>query len=178
MSQQTTSISHQITPNSHQVTTPNNHQITTPNSHRITTPISHQTTTPIQTVKCVEIVPHKQSIRELSSAQINRTELIDPDIVIRRYPSYHCISRVPTLAQRLASQSYFGDNVLSKCTVMGCRDSPALPLRELNNLKQKLFLLFPNFWANPLDFKETWTRCTVSIGQRCKRMARGAVQTR
>ena len=186
MSQQTTSISHQvITLNGHQITTPNNHQVTTPNSHRITTPtshqtksISHQTTTPIQTVKCVEIVPHKQSIRELSSAQINRAELIDPDIVIRRYPSYHCISRVLTLAQRLASQSYFGDNMLSKCTVMGCRDSPTLPLRELNNLKQKLFLLFPNFWANPLDFEETWTRCTVSIGQRSKRMARGAVQTR
>ena len=186
MSQQTTSISHQVTTlNGHQITTPNNHQVTTPNNHRITTPkshqttsISHQTTTPIQTVKCVEIVPHKQSIRELLSAQINRAELIDPDIVIRRYPSYHCISRVPTLAQRLTSQSYFGDNVLSKCTVMDCRDSQALPLRELNNLKQKLFLLFPNFWANPLDFEETWTRCTVSIGQHYKRMARGAVQTR
>ena len=165
ISQQTTSLSHQVI--SHQTATPVSHQVT---------PMSHQTT--MQSVKCVEIVPHKQSIRELSSAQINRAELIDPDIVIRRYPSYHCISRVPTLAQRLASQSYFGDNMLSKCTVMGYRDSPALPLRELNNLKQKLFLLFPNFWANPLDFEDTWMRCTISIGQRCKRMARGGAAKR
>ena len=125
----------------------------------------------MQSVKCVEIVQHKQSIRELSSAQINRVELIDPYIVIRRYPSYHSISRVPTLAQRLASHSYFGDNVLSKCTMMGCRDSPALSLRKLNNLKQKLFILFPNLWVNPLDFEDTWMRCKISIGQCCKRMA-------
>ena len=127
MSQQTTSISHQVTtlnghqittPNNHQVTTLNSHQVTTPNSHRITTPISHQTAMPIQTVKCLGIVPQKQSIRESSSAQINRAELIDQNIVIRRYPSYHCISRVPKLAQRPASQSYFSDNVLNKCTVM------------------------------------------------------------
>ena len=107
------------------------------------------------TIRCVEITSHKQSVRELSASQINTAELIDPDIVIRKYPSYHCLNRVPTLAQRLASQSYFGDDVLGKCTVMGCRYSPALPLRELNNLKQKLFLLFPQFWANSLDFEDT-----------------------
>lgn len=152
-----------------------NHQVTHPALSRQATALG--TAIP-PNIKCVEITPHKQSVRELSASQINKAELIDPDIVIRKYPSYHCINRVPTLAQRLASQSYFGDDVLSKCTVMGCRDSPALPLRELNQLKQKLFLLFPHFWANPLDFEETWSRCTISIGQRCKRIARMATATR
>ena len=124
-------------------------------------------------IKCVEITPHKQSVRELSGSQINKAELVDPNIVIRKYPSYQSITCVPTLAQRLASQSYFGDDVLRRCTVMGCRDSPALPLRELNLLKQKIFVLFPQFWANPLDFEEIWTRCSIAIGQRCKRLARG-----
>ena len=84
------------------------------------------------TIRCVEIISHKQSVRELSASQINTTKLIDPDIVICKYPSYQCLNRVPTLTQRLASQSYFGDDVLGKCTVMGCRHSPVLPLRELN----------------------------------------------
>ena len=106
-------------------------------------------------ISCVDITAHKQSVRELSTSQINKSELVDPDIVIRKFPSYQCISHVPTLAQRLASQLYFGDDVLGKCTVMGCRNFPALPLRELNNLKQKLFLLFLEFWANPLNFEET-----------------------
>jgi len=35
--------------------------------------------------------------------------------------------------------------------VMGCHDSPALPLAMLNVMKQSLFLLFPNFWANPVE---------------------------
>ena len=130
------------------------------------------------TIRCVEIISHKQSVRELSASQINTAELIDPDIVIRKYPSYQCLNRVPTLAQRLANQSYFGDDVLGKCTVMGCRHSPALPLRELNNLKQKLFLVFPQFWANPLDFEDTWSRCTVAIGQRCKRLVQGMATAR
>ena len=95
-------------------------------------------------IRCVDITAHKQSVQELSTSQINKGELVAPDIVIRKFPSYQCISRVPTLAQRLASQSYFGDDVLGKCTVMGCRNSPALPLRELNNLKQNCFFSFRN----------------------------------
>ena len=138
---------------------------------------SNQTVVP-PIFRCIEILSHKQSVRELSASQINKAELIDPNIVIRKYPSYHCINCVPTLAQRLASQSYFGDDVMGRCTVMGCRDSPALPLRELNNLKLKLFLLFPQFWANPLDFEEIWTRCTIAIGQRCKRLACGMATAR
>ena len=92
----------------------------------------------LPTIRCVEIIS-QQSVRELSASQINTAELIDPDIVIRKYPSYQCLNCVPTLAERLASQSYFGDDVLGKCTVMGCQHSPALPDRELNNLKQKPF---------------------------------------
>ena len=108
----------------------------------------------------------------MSASQINKAVLVNPDVVIQKFSSYQSVNRVPTLAQRLASQSYFGDDVLGRCTVMGCRNSPALPLRELNNLKQKLFLLFPQFWANPVDFEEVWTRCAAAIGQRCKRLAR------
>ena len=122
--------------------------------------------------KCVKIKPSRKAVNILSSSQINQTGLIDPDIIIKRYANYHTLSRISTLAQRLASKSYFGDDVLEKCTVMGCRDHPALPLKELNDLKQKIFSLFPQFWANPIQFEDTWTNCANAIGQRCKRNKR------
>ena len=51
----------------------------------------------------------------------------------------------------------------------GARDEPALPLKELNELKLKIFSFLPETWGNPLDFEETWTECTVSIGEECKK---------
>jgi len=92
--------------------------------------------------KCVKIKLSRKAVNILSSSQINQAGLIDPDIIIKRYANYHTLSRISTLAQRLVSKSYFGDDVLKKCTVMGCQDHPALPLKELNDLKQKIFSLF------------------------------------
>ena len=81
------------------------------------------------------IKPTRKAVNVLSSSQINRAELIDLNTVIKKYSNYCSLSRVSTLAQRLASESYFGDDMLEKCTVMGCRDNSALPLKELNDLK-------------------------------------------
>ena len=47
---------------------------------------------------------------------------------------------VGTLAVKLVNESFFGNEVLKRCTVMGCRDYPTLPLKELNELKQVIFL--------------------------------------
>ena len=114
----------------------------------------------------------KKAVNILSSSQINKSRLIDPDVIIRKYPYYQTVSRIGTLAQRLAQESYFGDDVLEKCTVMGCRDSPALPIKELNDLKQKIFSLFPQFWNNAAQFESVWVSCFNAIGQRCKRINR------
>ena len=89
--------------------------------------------------------PSRKAVNVLSSSQINQTELMIPNTVIKKYSNYRSLSTASTLPQRLASESYFGDDVLEKCTVMGCHNNPALPLKELNNLKQKLFSLFPRF---------------------------------
>ena len=92
--------------------------------------------------KCITIKPSKKAVNILSSSQINKSRLIDPDVIIREYPNYQTVSKIGTLAQRLAQESYFGYDVLEKCTVMGCRDSSALPIKELNDLKQKIFFLY------------------------------------
>jgi len=68
----------------------------------------------------------------------------------------------------LAEKAYFGEAVLKRCTIAGYRDEPALPIQELNELKAQIFSLLPQFWANPLKFEQTWSDCTVSIGQFCK----------
>lgn len=147
-------------------------------SQQQSSPVVQQSTTqhtnsePSEPQKCLTIKTSKKAVNILSSSQINRAGLTDPNTIIKKYAHYRTLSRVSTLAQKLASDSYFGDDVLEKCTVMGCRDFPALPLKELNELKQKIFSLFPQFWANPVQFEDTWTNCVNAIGQRCKRIKR------
>lgn len=75
------------------------------------------------------------------------------------------------LAVKLARESFFGTDVLAKCTVMGCRDFPALPVNELNELKQLIFSMFPTYWNTPIEFEsKVWCSCVTSIGQLCKRL--------
>jgi len=45
----------------------------------------------------------------LSSSEIDRSKLIDPDTVITKYKQYHMEDKISTLAQKLAEQSYFGE---------------------------------------------------------------------
>ena len=95
---------------------------------------------------------------------------MDPDIVIAKYPHYHKKDKVTTLAQKLAERSYFGDEFLSKCTTLGTSRYPALPISVLNDLKQKVFQLLPEFWMNSKEYESRWTKCSNAIGQRCKRL--------
>ena len=82
----------------------------------------------------------------------------------------HRARYILTLAQKLANQAYFGEYVLKRCTVMGYRGYPALSQEELNQLKQNIFSLFPEFWSNPANFEPVWTTYTEAIGQLCKRL--------
>ena len=122
-----------------------------------------------QPPRCLSVKSRKKSTT-LSSSVIEYNKLMDPDDVIDKYKSYRTISKAPTLATKLAIHSYFGERVLKQCTVSGCREQPALPIKEVNDLKQKLFSLFPQFWANPLNFEATWGLCTEAVGQACKRL--------
>ncbi len=106
----------------------------------------------------------------MSSSRIDKDKLTDPHNVVEKYSNYKSISRAPTLAQKLAEEAYFGKHVLQACTVMGFRQYPALPVRELTDLKQMLFSLFPQLWNNPTEFEPVWAACTEAIGQKCKRL--------
>lgn len=122
-----------------------------------------------QPPRCLPVKTRKAATT-LSSSAIAYNKLSDPDSVIAKYKTYHAVSKAPTLAIKLASQAYFGDDILKRCTVYGFREQPALPVKELNDLKQKVFSIFPQFWANPVEFEGTWGLCTEAIGQSCKRL--------
>ena len=82
------------------------------------------------------------------------------------------LSKISTLALKISRDALFGENVMKKCTALGCRELPGLPRAELYQLKQALFELFPCYWKNPDDFEVVWSECIDAIGQLCKRLRR------
>ena len=56
--------------------------------------------------------------------------------VIKKYPKLVTLHKAPTLAVKLARQSTFGDNLMARSTVMGCREYGALPTEALNKQDQ------------------------------------------
>ena len=72
------------------------------------------------------------------------------------------------LATKIAHEAFFGEEVLAQCTVSGFRQLPALPLKELNQLKQTMFTQLPEFWGNPIEFESVWALCSDAINQACK----------
>jgi len=60
------------------------------------------------------------------------------------------------------------NEILQGVPELGCRSYPALPIVELNRLKEKIFQLFPEHWADRTTFEVTWAACSAAIGQHCK----------
>ena len=56
-----------------------------------------------------------------------------------------CASKIGTLSVKLAKDAFFGEEIMSQCIVAGTRDLPGLPSAELSDLKQILFLLYPQY---------------------------------
>ncbi len=71
------------------------------------------------------------------------------------------------MSVKLARETYFGPTVMAQCTVLGFRQLKALPLAELNCLKQTMFTQFPEFWGSPEDFESLWSVCVDSLNKAC-----------
>ena len=52
----------------------------------------------------------------------------------------------------------------------GFRDLPGLPVAELGELKQTIYLQFPQFWQNAVEFEPLWPKCTDAVNQSCKKL--------
>ena len=117
---------------------------------------------------CPKLV-HKQADKCLPSTAVVKQKLLSPAVVIAKYPKLLVANKAPTLAMKLARDAYFGEEVMARCTVMGCREYPGLPCDELSSLKETIFGQFPAFWTNPVEFESVWVACVDAIGQACKR---------
>ena len=60
--------------------------------------------------------------------------------------------------------------MLEKCTVAGERGYPGLPVQELQDLKNFLYMQFPQLWTQPVEFEPMWRTCCQAMGQACKRL--------
>ena len=90
-------------------------------------------------------------------------ELLKPDAVINKYPKLMSLANIGRLAVRLACESYFGKDLLKKCTVVGCNDKPALPKHLVLDLKAKLLSIHPQFRTTPVEFEPFWCKCVGAI---------------
>ena len=106
----------------------------------------------------------------LDSSEIDTTNLSSVEEVVALYSQYLCVDKAGTLAVKLAREAFFGDSILARCTVYGARGLPGLPRDTLTDLKQALFVHFPEFWTEPDKFELLWSNCTSAINQRCNRL--------
>jgi len=100
---------------------------------------------------------------------INTSVLIQPEQVIEKYPKMMKISKIPTLAIKLAKEAYFGKQIMSKCTVRGTRALHALPETELQQMKKFIKeLCYPHLVVSIIEFENVWKACVEAVGQACK----------
>ena len=108
-------------------------QSSTSTSSHLTPPVVPIPLKPSSAAKC------------LNSSEIQTEELRPVNEVLLRNAKYKVQNKVSTLAVKLAKEAIFGDTVLKKCTISGERELPALPQKELLDLKRYL----PSEWSFP-----------------------------
>ena len=104
-------------------------------------------------------LPHSITQTPVSTPPLS-DGLLDPDEVIANYPELRNIGR---LAVRLASESYFGKELLKRSTVYGLKSNASLPSNKVSALKKKLCNLYPQYVDTPAEFEPVWTKCVNAI---------------
>ena len=100
---------------------------------------------------------------------INKAALLKPEDVVEKYTRFLSISKIPTLAVRLAKESYFGKPIMALCTVRAAGKFHALPERELKELKAFMKkLCIPSLTPTQVQFEMVWKNAIESTGQACK----------
>ena len=97
------------------------------------------------------------------SPKVTEPLLLNPDVVVCKYPKYRNVSQAGRLAVRLAVESYFGTEMLRQCTVYGLKGNKPLPVEKVEALKQKMLTLFS---VSQVEFEALWTKCINAINHR------------
>ena len=112
----------------------------------------------------------KPNTTSLSSSEIDHKDLVTPEVFLQRHQKLKGESRAGMLSVKLAREGFFGKSIMGKFTVSGGRDLPGLPITELGELKQLVFMQFPQFWKNAVKFEPLWVKCVEAINQACKKI--------
>ena len=138
--------------------------------HRSPNPLVDLTNSPVDKTPSEVFLEALVAIKKANPLPtINDAELIDPHQVIAKYPKLLSVTKVPTLAVKLAKESFFGKEIMACCTVRGTGQYHALPETKLKQLKEFLLkLCVPRNIPTTLEFEVVWKGCTEAIGQACK----------
>ena len=100
---------------------------------------------------------------------INKNILINPADVVDKYPYFLKRSKLSRLTVRLAKESFFGEDIMERCTVAGAGPHHALPPTVLTDLKNFMRdLACPHYVNTRASFEIFWKNCLISLGQACK----------
>ena len=91
--------------------------------------------------------------------------LITPDAVLTKYSKLRGVTKVSTLAVKLAREAFFGKELMRQSTVHGSRDLPALPNEKLMELKAVIQTVLK---YTDCEFEQIWKLCEDSIGHACR----------
>ena len=103
--------------------------------------------------------------------EIDKSKLISPQEVVDKHPQFLNWSKMSTLAVKLSKESYFGNELMSLCTVKGTGKFHALPEPLMKEFKVFLLeLSVPRCVPTRLEFEVLWKDCVEAIGQACKNL--------
>ena len=101
----------------------------------------------------------------LPSSEIAKHTLRNVRDVLEENVKLQTESSAATLSQKLAKEAFFGKAVMKRCTPGGNRQYPALPQKELFELKKVMFLLFPRFHTCPGAFEAVWKNVRLRLNK-------------
>ena len=116
------------------------------------------------------VATDKSTRKSLSSSAITKDKLQSVAAVLEQHHRLKGEKNAGSLAIKLAKDALFGDEVLKLCTPMGNRSLPALPTKELQQLKAIIYQQFPQYANSPSEFEELWQTCIIAEQQFCKRL--------
>ena len=113
-------------------------------------------------------LPLTQELRNVELCMQFPSDLKSIDPVIEERRDLVKINASATLAQYLAKETVFGEEIMRLCTPTGSKQRKALPQQELLSIKTAIFKLYPLYWHDPRGFEEMiWAKCHTAIVQAC-----------
>ena len=93
--------------------------------------------------------------------------------VIAEHKDLLAINAPETLAQYIAKEAVFGDEIMKQCTPSGRKQRKALPQKELMMIKRSIFQHYRMYWNDVQAFEDlVWSKCHISIERACGRIRR------